>query len=212
MRPTLPKIWIITNPAHRDGPVAPLAKALEDCPPGIVGVQLRAPEATDRELVAWGRSLRAITRDVGATLTVNRRLDIAEIVGADGVHLPERALSPGQARAHASGLRLVGVSRHDRPGLVEAAEQGASFAFLSPVFDVPDKALPMGIGGFRGAIAGVDLPTYALGGIDATTVPALLRAGARGIAVRRAIYDAPDPKATLDALLGALDNDPANGE
>ncbi|MGB5285824.1 MAG: thiamine phosphate synthase, partial [Polyangiales bacterium] len=88
----LPRIWIITDPDRPDGPVAAIRRALEGCPAGALGVQLRAKHATDRQLVQWGRELRELTRRTGSVLTVNRRLDVAQIVGADGVHLPERGI------------------------------------------------------------------------------------------------------------------------
>lgn len=208
----LPKLWIITDPAHEEGPVAPLERALAGCPAGGVGVQLRAPHSPDRHLVAWGRALREVTRACGALLTVNRRADVAAIVEADGVHLPERGLDPAHVRAGFGECSIIGVSRHDAEGLEEADRGGATFAFLSPVFPVPGKGEPIGIEGFEAAIAGVELPTYALGGVDVSSARALVAAGAHGIAVRRAIYRAHEPKAALCALLDALDNEAANGE
>lgn len=210
--PNLPRVWIVTHPDHPRGLVAPIAKALEDCPPQRVGVQLRAKQASDRELLAWGRELREITRAAGATLTLNRRADLASIVGADGVHLPERGIAPGEIRSHWPALKWIGVSRHDAAGLLRASDEGASFAFLSPVFEVPEKGTPLRVAGFGRAIAGVDLPTYALGGITAEHVCPLLAAGACGVAVRRAIYDAEDPRDALSGFLRELDNAPPNGD
>ncbi len=208
----LPQIWLITDPTHPDGPIAPLIRALRGCPRGLVGVQLRAKEASDRDLVAWGRMLRAATADHGVVLTVNRRPDVAAIVGADGVHLPERSLAPREIRSAFPDIGLIGASRHDRNGLERATVEGASFAFLSPVFPVADKSEPIGIEGFADAIAGVGIPTYALGGIQIEHIQPLVAAGARGVAVRRAIYRAPEPAAALASLLEELDKAYGRGE
>ncbi|MGB5372745.1 MAG: thiamine phosphate synthase, partial [Polyangiales bacterium] len=189
----LPRIWIITDPDHPDGPVAPFRRAVEGCPPGVLGVQLRAKRASDRQIVQWGHELRAITRDTGSALTVNRRTDLAAIVDADGVHLPELGLPPTEIREHWRSLTILGVSRHDRAGLEAAARERASYAFVSPIFHVPAKAQPMGIHGFRAAIAGVEMPTYALGGVRPEDFTPLLRAGAFGVAIRRAVYAAEQP-------------------
>jgi thiamine-phosphate pyrophosphorylase len=208
----LPRIWIITDPNHPDGPVAPLRRALEGCPPGVLGVQLRAKRASDRQIVQWGHELRAITRDTGSVLTVNRRTDLAIVVDADGVHLPELGLRPARIRERWPSLTILGVSRHDRTGLGAAARESASYAFLSPIFQVPGKAQPMGIQGFRTAIAGVDMPTYALGGVRHEDWMPLLRAGASGIAIRRAVYAAERPHEALRLFLRELDNCLPNGE
>lgn len=212
MRHGLPRIWIITKPDHPDGPVEPIRRALQGCPPGAVGVQLRAKTGVDRDLVPWGRDLRAITRACGSAFSLNRRPDVAEIVEADGVHLPERGLPLAQIASYFPSLSMLGVSRHDRRGLETAAEEQASYAFLSPVFQVPGKAQPIGIHGFQEAIAHVGIPTFALGGIRPEDVRPLIRAGAAGVAVQRAIYDADDPKEALQAFLRELDNGPANDE
>lgn len=156
--------------------------------------------------------MRALTRDTGATLLVNRRLDVAEIVGADGVHVPELGLPTTEIRRHWPSLPFIGVSRHDRAGLETASQERASFAFLSPVFHVPGKAPPIGLHGFRAAIAGVGMPTYALGGIRPEDLKPLLRAGAFGIAIRRAIFASNKPNEVLLRFLSELDKSLSNGE
>ncbi|MBW2375983.1 MAG: thiamine phosphate synthase [Deltaproteobacteria bacterium] len=212
MIPGLPRIWIITDPSHPDGPVTPVRRALEGCRPGLVGVQLRAKHASDRQLVQWGRELREATRASGSTLAVNRRVDVAQIVDADGVHLPELGLPIAAIREQWPELPMTGVSRHDRAGLMAAKQDRATYAFLSPVFKVPGKAQPIGIHGFRRAIADVGIPTYALGGIGDHDWKALLGAGAFGVAIRRAIYAAPEPSEALQRFVCELDKSLANGE
>lgn len=200
----LPRVWIITDPHHPGGPVAPIRHALHQCPPGVVGVQLRAKQASDRQLVEWGRELREVTHATGSALVVNRRVDVAEIVEADGVHLPERGLLPGPLRQQWPRLAMVGASRHNREGLEAAAKDQVTYAFLSPIFHVPGKAQPIGIHGFRDAISGVGIPTYALGGIAPEDSKPLVAAGAFGVAVRRAIYAADDPNEALRRFIDAL--------
>jgi thiamine-phosphate pyrophosphorylase len=97
------------------------------------------------------------------------------------------------------------MSKHDRRGLLEAQEAGATYAFLSPIFAVPEKGTPIGVEGFARAVAGLHVPVFALGGIVPATTKTLLEAGAHGVAVRRAIYDSANPGATVRDLLYELD-------
>jgi thiamine-phosphate pyrophosphorylase len=163
-------------------------------------------------MVHWGRELREVTRATGSVLTVNRRVDVAQIVGADGVHLPELGLPAPEVREQWPALGMVGVSRHDALGLQAAEQDSATYAFLSPIFNVPGKAPPIGIHGFGSAIADVGIPTYALGGIGAQDCGALVAAGAFGIAIRRAIYEATQPGEALLQFVRELDKSLANGE
>jgi len=178
----------------------------------MLGVQLRAKHASDRQLIDWGHELRALTQAAGQVMTVNRRPDVAQIVGANGVHLPELGLPTAALRKQWPSLRLLGVSRHDRLGLEKAVRDRASYAFLSPIFEVPDKLPAIGIHGFKAAIANVGIPTYALGGIRSEDLPALLAAGAFGIAIRRAIYGVDRPERALARFIRALDKSLPNGE
>ena len=208
----LPRIWIITNPDHGAGPIAPLRRALDGCVGSQIGVQLRAKRVPDRKLIDWGHELRVMTASVGSPLLVNRRADLAQIVGADGVHLPDTGLPIGRIRQEWPLLEIIGVSRHDRAGLLAAQEAGATYAFLSPVFEVPGKNPPIGVDGFRQAISGLEIPVFALGGIGLEDMEPLLHAGAHGVAVRRAIYDAAEPRIVVDGFLRRLDKNHANVE
>ncbi|HEY8427380.1 MAG TPA: thiamine phosphate synthase, partial [Sandaracinaceae bacterium] len=63
------------------------------------------------------------------------------------------------------------------------------------------KGPALGIDGFAEAVRSIAIDVYALGGVGAAHVSALREAGARGVAVVRAVYAAPDPAAAARALL-----------
>jgi thiamine monophosphate synthase len=70
----------------------------------------------------------------------------------------------------------------------------------------------MGVHGFRAAIAGVEMPTYALGGVRPEDLTPLLRAGAFGVAIQRAVYAAEQPNKALRLFLRELDKCLSSGE
>ena len=205
MTAKLPRIWIVTDPDHAHGPIDPLLRALEGVPAGSVGVQLRAKETDARTVVEWGQALREITRSAGSPLVVNQRADVALVIGADGVHLPERSVPATELRQAWPEFSLLGQSRHDRAGIEKADRDGVDYAFLSPVFDVPGKGASMGLDGFEAAVRGIRLPVYALGGITPFSAGELTAAGAYGVAVRRLIYRTAHPGQIVRELLDVLD-------
>lgn len=196
-------LYLITDPQLGD-PVLATRAALSAGPPGRTAVQVRHPGASPRELHALASALRPICRRAGAPLLVNDRVDVAQLAGADGVHLPERGLDVAQARALLGPKAWIARSCHDREGLVRAEAAGASFATLGPVGPVPGKNPPLGIDGFADAIRGLSLPVYALGGVNAGSARPLADAGAAGVAVVRSVFAAPDPAAAVTDLLRAL--------
>ncbi len=203
-----PRLLLITDPDAPGGLVAPIERALAGGAFPDLAVQVRAKSASARALYEAAVALRRVTRDAGARLVVNGRVDVALAAEADGVHLPERGLPASAVRALMPDA-LVGVSCHDAAGLVRAGAEGADYAVLGPIGPVPGKGPPLGIEGFRALVAARGpegaLPVLALGGIVEGDVPALLEAGAHGIAVIRGVVRAPDPAAATRALIRALD-------
>ncbi|MBX3248834.1 MAG: thiamine phosphate synthase [Myxococcales bacterium] len=179
-------LWI--TPA--EGSLAAMRQALErellalgdDKDTRELVVLLRRPAASTRGLLEEGRALSA----TGAPLLVSRRVDVALALGALGVHLPERGVSVGDARALLGPAKWIGVSRHDRAGLTAAAAEGADYATLSPFAATPGKGTPLGAAAFARARAGIAMPVLALGGIDAAVGREALAAGADGLAFIRA--------------------------
>jgi thiamine-phosphate diphosphorylase len=181
-----------------------LERALSQAQPGRVAVLLREPTLATSALLATAIAARRLTRAAQALLLVSGRVDVALVVEADGVHLPERGVTPAYARSLLGERALIGASRHDAQGLVAAQADGADYATLSPVHHVEGKALPLGIDGFAALRGATELPVYALGGVKLSDVPALLAVGAHGVAVMREVLSADDPGASTRQLLAAL--------
>jgi thiamine-phosphate pyrophosphorylase len=166
-----------------------------------VAVQLRDPELPSVELHALGRRLRDATAAVGAMFLVNDRLDLALLLGADGVHLGRRSVAVAEARSLLGPGAFVSVACHGVDDVARAAEEGADAAVLSPIFATPGKGPPLGTGALRKArarllAAAPRVALIALGGVDAGSAVACLAAGADGVAAIRA-----DLTGMLSALL-----------
>ncbi len=173
-----------------------------------VGVQLREKDLDGGPLFALAREVRALTREHGARLLVNDRLDVALAVEADGVHLPARGLPPGAARTLLAATGLIGVSTHSAAEAAAARGRGADFVVLGPVYDPaskPSAGPPLGVAALGGAAGEASLPVLALGGLTPARVPDVVRAGAHGVACIGAVMSARDPGAAVDRFLDALD-------
>jgi thiamine-phosphate pyrophosphorylase len=200
-------LYLIT-PEPTDDVVRVIERALPHHHGGRIAVQLRARSTPTRTLLAIGRRLRDVTGARGAALLVNGRADVAHAVGADGVHLPEDGMAPADARRVLGAEVIVVSSCHDADGVARAFAAGADFVTLGPWAEVPDKGGPLGREEFARATRGADGPVFALGGITEHEIGSALRAGARGAAVIRRVFDAGEPARAVDALLRALDRGP----
>jgi thiamine-phosphate pyrophosphorylase len=171
---------------------------------GVDIFQLREKHAGDDELLRAARTARRLCDEHGALFVVNDRPDIAVAAGADGVHLGQDDMAIEEARAIVGPQVLIGRSTHT-PEQVEGAA-GADYIGVGPVHATPTKLgrPAVGVELVRYAAAHASVPFFAIGGLDATTLPAAVAAGATRAAVVRAISEAADPEAAARTLRAAL--------
>jgi thiamine-phosphate pyrophosphorylase len=144
-------------------------------------------------------------RDARVPLCMNDRLDVAWVVEADAVHLGQDDLSPADARkALAWGGRssrrpmAIGVSTHTLEQARAAAEDGADYIGVGPIFPTTTKSNPdptVGLDELRRICGAVSVPVVAIGGITPELAPAVAMAGAAAAAVIGAVERAADPTA-----------------
>jgi len=113
---------------------------------------------------------------------------LANIAGADGVHLSSLQLNE---IADAKAMKLfVLVSTHTIEELKKAEVLGVDMATFSPIFDTPNKGLPVGLEKLRSVTSQVTIPVLALGGIlTQEQISACERSGASGFASIRYFGD-----------------------
>ena len=194
---------LFTRSACRRDPFETLRAALAA---GAGPVQVREKGATDRDLLTHLKRVREITAAAGAPLIVNDRPDLAQLCGADGVHLGEDDLPIDAARGLLGERALIGGTSHSPDEAAAALAAGADHLGVGPCFPSGTKAFDTlaGTDYLRWAAANLAVPWFAIGGIDRGTLPAAVDAGAERIAVCGAICGADDPGAATGELLSAL--------
>ena len=171
---------------------------------GVDVVQLRDKELSADDLVVAAEPFRKACEMHGALFVLNDRPDLVEACGADGVHVGRSDASVAEARALVGPERLVGVSVStvDELGDVTGADYVGVTAFTTPT---KEDAVAGGLGLLRLAAETLEVPWFAIGGVDLSNVAEVAAAGAPGVAVVRAIRDAGDPETTARKLRAALD-------
>jgi thiamine-phosphate pyrophosphorylase len=176
---------------------------------GAPAIQLRDKTATAAELHQHALHLVTLTRQHGALLFVNDRLDVALAAGADGVHLGPHDL-PVPAARQATRRRgrpdlILGYSTDDPDRARQAALQGADYIGCGAVFGTTSKKEVGGerIGTDRLAdvVRSVQIPVVGIGGITPGNVHHVRAARAAGAAVIGAVMAADDIGAAVRSLL-----------
>jgi thiamine-phosphate pyrophosphorylase len=171
---------------------------------GVDVVQLRDKRASAEQLVAAAEVARRLCDETGALLILNDRPDLVRAAGADGCHVGQDDMEVAAARERAGADALVGQSTHFPDEVVAATD--ADYIGVGPVYATPTKPgrHAVGVELVRFAAFHAPVPFFAIGGIDAGNVGAVVTAGADRIAVVRAIADAADPAAAAAQLRSAL--------
>jgi thiamine-phosphate pyrophosphorylase len=194
----------------------PGGRALEDVlAPALAGgvdiVQLRDKQASRDELLAGAAIARRCCDETGALLILNDLPDLVQEAGADGCHVGQDDMDAPDARAQAGDGAIVGQSTHF-PDEIDASTE-ADYIGVGPVFATPTKPGRHAVGLELVRFAGMHAPVpfFAIGGIDRSNVDAIVDAGARRIAVVRAITEAADPRAAASGLRAAVSGERIDG-
>jgi thiamine-phosphate pyrophosphorylase len=173
---------------------------------GVNLVQLRMKHVADDAILAAARRFRRVCDAHGALLIVNDRPELAAAAAADGVHVGQDDIPVDQARRVLGADRLVGLSTHSPAQVDAAGSLGADYIGVGPVNQTPTKPgrPAVGLELVRYAAAHASMPFFAIGGISPSNAGAVRAAGARRVAVVRALTEAADPQAVAEQLRAAL--------
>lgn len=169
---------------------------------GATVLQLRLKNVPTRDVIERGRVFRDLAAEAGATFVVNDDVEAAIRLRADGVHLGREDV--GHDQALTAGL-MLGLSAASVEEARDAERLGADYVGAGPVWATPTKPdadPPIGLDGLRAICRAVSLPVVAIGGIDASNAAACIDAGARGVAVVRALAEARAVREAVDRAAG----------
>lgn len=162
-------------------------------------VHLRSSKLGGRDFHAIAEQLARTQEETGCWLIINDRADIAAAVGARGLQLASHSLEiPDALAVWPAGS--VGASIHSVSESVAAERAGASWCVAGTVFETPSHVgrPPARVEFVAEAAGAIGIPLIAIGGVTPEDVPALIRAGAHGVAtIRGANWDGGSPVSTI---------------
>jgi 8-oxo-dGTP diphosphatase len=179
----LPFEYAITH-AGETGEAQQLRALDERLAQGLRLIQVREKSMRAPALEHFAGAVIALARPHGAQVLINSDIDLAERLGADGVHLAAAQLARLERRP---ALGWCAGSCHNAEELVRAAQLGVDFAVLGPVQATTSHpgSMPLGWDGFAALARGASLPVFALGGMKPDDLETAWRCGAQGIAMVR---------------------------
>jgi thiamine-phosphate pyrophosphorylase len=196
------RLYFVCDARPHGGDPEPLLRAALGGGADIV--QLREKELDRRAIEVAAATFRRLCDTYSALFIVDDDPALAISTRADGVHLGQDDMAVSEARELLGTDRLIGLSTHSREQIDDAA--GADYISVGPVWETPTKEgrPAVGLELVEYAARSASLPFYAIGGIDPSNASEVIGAGARRLAVVRAIRDSDDPAAAAEQLRRAF--------
>ena len=173
---------------------------------GATFLQLRAKSLSGSAFLDAAVAIVTLAHARKAIVLINDRADIANLSGADGVHLGQSDLAPDAARRILGAGSIVGRSTHTVAELDAASKEPVDYLAIGPVFGTSTKATghdAVGLSMVRRAVR-YGRPVVAIGGITLDNAASVVAAGAQSVAVISDLFNGGDPVARVRAFVERL--------
>lgn len=174
---------------------------------GVRIIQLRAKGKELSQVKAWAVAMQAICRDRGAIFVLNDYPDMAAEIGADAVHVGQDGGSLADVRRIVGDGVLVGRSTHSLEQAKQAKAEGADYIGFGPLFPTGTKPgrASIGLADIAAAQeAAGEMPMFCIGGINGTTLPDVLKAGAKRVVIVSWLLQQADIAQTAQGVIREL--------
>jgi len=170
----------------------PVETAREAIGAGVDILQLRAKDLEDKQVLKIGQAIKEVNLKSKALFLLNDRADLARTLDIDGVHLGQEDLPVKEARNILGKDKIIGLSTHTQDQAIQAEKQDLDYIGLGPIFATKTKPnlTPITPKVITEVKDKINTPFVAIGGINLNNLDQVLTAGARRIAVCRAIIAA----------------------
>jgi len=170
---------------------------------GVTCVQLREKNCSTLEFIEEALSVKEYLKKHNIPLIINDRVDVAQAIQSDGVHLGQTDMPLTMAKDILKGSMIIGISVESLEDAIRAEKDGADYIGISPIFATPtktDTAPPLGPDELKKISRAVKIPKVGIGGLNKDNAGEVIKNGADGIAVVSAIVAADDPEEAAGEL------------
>ena len=204
-------IQFISHHNERFGYLDSIRVALEG---GCRWIQLRVKDASDSEVRPMAIEAMEMCRKAGATFIIDDRVELVRELGADGVHLGLKDMPIADARRILGDRFIIGGTANTFDDVKSHWEAGADYIGCGPFrFTTTKKNLSpiLGLEGYRNIMSqmkehGIEIPLVAIGGIEASDIPAIMETGVSGIALSGTVLRDENPAEKMKQIIKILQN------
>ncbi|ESU23136.1 thiamine-phosphate pyrophosphorylase [Flavobacterium enshiense DK69] len=166
---------------------------------GCDWIQLRFKNGNPQELFTLAEAAKTLCEEYLATFIINDKVDLALQVNADGVHLGLNDMKIEEARNILGNHKIIGGTANTLEDVLLRIKENCDYIGLGPFrfTTTKDNLSPiLGLQGYLNIVAqmkaqNMDIPVYAIGGIQLEDIESLMETGIHGIAISGLITESP---------------------
>ena len=173
---------------------------------GVRIIQHRFKTGTDKDNLQEAIKIKNLCKKYNSLFIVNDRLDIALASDADGIHLGQDDLDLKIVRKLLGYSKIIGISANNEIDISNAVKEGCDYIGIGPVFETTTKKnkKPLGIENIKILTKDLNLPWFAIGGINSNNISSLKRNGFKKVALVSQLMNSEDPKEDAIMILKQL--------
>ncbi len=197
-------LYVITD--HKEN----LLKIIEEILiAGVRIIQHRFKTGTDKDHLQEAIQIKNLCERYNSLFIINDRVDIALASNADGIHLGQDDLDLKTARKLLGYSKIIGISANNENDISNAIKHGCNYIGIGPVFETATKKnkKPIGIEKIKNLTKDLNIPWFAIGGINSSNVSYLKKNGLKKVALVSQLMNSEDPKEDAIMILNELSHE-----
>lgn len=150
---------------------------------GIKIIQYRDKRKSTGEKVEEAKVIRELCRKNNVLFIVNDDVALALLVDADGVHVGQEDMRPGDVRKLVGADKIIGLSTHsEEQGMAAYNNENVDYIGVGPIFPTATKdTAPVGLEYLEFIVKNIHMPFVAIGGIKEYNINEIIKRGAERI-------------------------------
>jgi thiamine-phosphate pyrophosphorylase len=166
-------------------------------------IQMRDKIISTSEFIRVAVSIRKLCNKHNVLFLVNDRADVAMASGADGVHLGKEDIPIKDAVKLLGKRKIIGGTAHSMKEALQREKEGADYIGFGHIYPTSSKhkpEKPKGIGYLKRVVEKLNIPVFAIGGINIANIDEVMSTGVHGAAVIGSVAGSKDPREAVKEL------------
>ncbi|MCM8799554.1 MAG: thiamine phosphate synthase [Candidatus Omnitrophica bacterium] len=165
-------------------------------------IQLRDKYSDKKQVLSEAKRIKKLLNRNRQIFIINDYIDIAQLVGADGIHLGQNDLPIVLAKKLLGERKIIGISCHSIEEALEAEREGADYISIGPIFGTALKPnlKPLNIGILKEISKCIHIPFFPVGGIDLSNLNKILFLKIPRVSFCRLLCGAEEPFLVIERM------------